>query len=243
MCRWCDPKKTCSVCNETRERQFFSDREWFRIKKDTRDGKCLSCMPPPKAQKGFRTCRMCSKAKDVSEFTMWTVAHGKTKRQPRCNECMQQEDMQKQTLRNRNKTDVQVSTDGTSASQLDMNPHVTVFCSECHSSQPIDMNLFWKRGNRSNRFVRWSCTTDVCSQKNVSLGNWLLCLQNRRTSKIATWMKASRLHDHAARPVHITNTEDIRRVITKLETQTKKRKADKVQMDSESQRKRKKSGT
>ena len=241
MCRWCDPKKTCSVCKETRERQFFSDREWFRIKKDTRDGKCLSCMPPPKAQNGFRRCRMCSKVKEVPEITMWTVAHGKTKRAPSCNERMQKEDMQKETIRNRNQANVQVSNDGTSASQFDMNPHVTVFCSECQSSQSVEMDLFWKKGNRSNRFVRWSCTTDVCRQKQVSLGNWLF-VQNDDSSNIAKWLKMSGLHDCFARPVHITSTEDIRREITKLEMQTTKRKADKVQMESESQRKRKKSG-
>ena len=133
------------------------------MKKDTRDGKCLSCMPPPKAQNGFKRCRMCSKVKEEPEFTMWRVANGRTKRAPSCNECMQKEDMQKETLRNRNQANVQVSNDGTSASQLDMNPHVTIFCPECHSSQPIDMNLFWKKGTHKNRFLRVACASESCS--------------------------------------------------------------------------------
>ena len=49
-------------------------------------------------------------------------------------------------FRNRNNADVQVSQDGTSAHQVDMNPHVTIFCPECHASQSLEMNLFWKKG-------------------------------------------------------------------------------------------------
>ena len=47
------------------------------------------------------------------------------------------------------KADVQVSHDGTSAPQVDMNPHVIIFCPECDASQSLEMNLFWKRGNKA----------------------------------------------------------------------------------------------
>ena len=237
VCCWCDPKKKCSVCSLLRERQHFSDREWLRIKKDTLDGKCLSCMPLPRCANGFRTCRMCSKAKAISEYTMWTMAHGEcTKKKPSCNECMQLGEIEKQAFRNRNKADVQVSHDGISAPQVDMNPHVTIFCPECDASQSLEMNLFWKRGNERHRFVRWSCTTEVCSKKRLSLGNWLR-LKNNHGSQISKWMKATGIYDDHTRPVHITTKEYMKQEELNDRTKSRKRKGERVQIGIESPQK------
>ena len=43
VCKWCNPKKTCSMCKVLLERKHFSDGEWLRMRKHTLDGKCIDC--------------------------------------------------------------------------------------------------------------------------------------------------------------------------------------------------------
>ena len=220
-------------------RQHFSDKEWFRIKKDTLDGKCSSCMPVTRCANGFRTCRMCAKAKALSEYTMWTLAHGAhTKKKQSCNECMQLGDIEKEACRTRNKANVQVSHDGNSAPQVDMNPHVTIFCPECDASQSIEMNSLWKRGNQRNRFLRWSCTNEWCSKKNVSLGNWLR-FQNDSDSKIVTWLKTKGIYEERTRPATINVTEYMERQEGSDRGKQRKRKRESDQSGMERQPKHK----
>ena len=90
VCCWCDPRKVCSVCEKLRDRQYFSDREWLRIKTNTPDGTCIECMPLPRCANGSKRCRICKKEKLHEEFTMWGIARYRTKRQA-CDTCMQQE--------------------------------------------------------------------------------------------------------------------------------------------------------
>ena len=167
---------------------------------------------------------------------MSNIAHGDRSCQKTCNECLKQEEVQKQALRNRNKADVQVSQDGISAPQVDTNPHVTIYCSECDAAQSIEMNLLWKRGSASHRFVRWACTTEVCSKKKLTLGNWLR-FQDDHGSKISKWMKATGIHDDRTRPVHITVKDYMQREELNDRRQTRKRKGERVQIDIESKRK------
>ena len=181
---------------------------------------------------------MCPRAAAPSEFSRWMLAHGDSNRnrnKPICNECMQQDELQKQTMMTRNKANVQASQDGLSAPHVDTNPHVTIFCSECNTAQSIDMNLFWKRGSNSHRFVRCSCTTDVCSQKKVSLGNWLR-FQSDPASKISKWMKATGVYDNRTMPVHLTVKEYMERDELNRE-KTQKINREKVQIEAESNRK------
>lgn len=98
------------------------------------------------------------------------------------------------------------------------------------------MDLLWKRGNKSNRFVRWSCTTEACSRKRSSLGNWLRFPKDH-CSKISTWMKATGIHDDHTRPVHITVKEYMQREELNGRGKTRKRKGETVQIEVERQRK------
>ena len=165
MCRWCHPKKVCSICQILRDRQYYTEREWFRIKADTLDAKCLLCVPMPRCDNGFQRCRKCSQERSTAEFGRWTIAHGPSHKNQWCDACMVEEESQKQDLRRRNKSQVQVSHDGTSAVQHEMNPKVSIFCPDCDAEQCIDMNILWKRGDASHRFVKWSCLTQTCKNK------------------------------------------------------------------------------
>ena len=131
---------------------------------------------------------------------------------------------------------MQVSHDGISAPQVDMNPHVTIFCPECDASQSLEMNLFWKRGNERDRFVRWSCTTAVCSKKRLSLGKWLR-LKNNHGSQISKWMKATGIYDDHTRPVHITTKEYMKQEELNDRTKSRNRKGERVQIGIESPQK------
>ena len=90
---------------------------------------------------------MCQKEKAHSEFTMWKIVHGDraAHHKQSCDECMHKEELERQEMSKRNKANVQVSRDGLSAIQVDMNPKVSIYRPECDAAQSIDMNLFWKK--------------------------------------------------------------------------------------------------
>ena len=87
-----------------------------------------------------------------------------------------------------------------------------------------------------NRFVRWSCTTEECSKKKQSLGNWLR-LKNNHGSHISKWMKATGIYDDHTRPVHITIKEYMKQEELNDRTKSRKRKGERVQIGIESPQK------
>ena len=88
VCRWCNPKKKCSVCKLFRERQHFSDSEWLRITKQTLNGKCVQCVRHRSAI-GSKCCRMCGEEKPDSEFVTWNIKYSaRTHHAQSCNECL-----------------------------------------------------------------------------------------------------------------------------------------------------------
>ena len=78
--------------------------------------------------------------------------------------------------------------------------------------------------------MRWSCTTEVCNKKKVSLGDWLR-LQNDHGSKVSKWMKARGIYDDRTRPVHITAKEFMQREELNDRRQNRKRKGERVQIE------------
>ena len=91
-----------------------------------------------------------------------------------------------------------------------MNPTVTMFCPECNTAQSIDMNLFWNKGSKGSRFVRWSCTFALCKQKRKSVGNWLR-FEFDPSSTISAWLKSKSIYDKCSRPANINVTEYMER--------------------------------
>ena len=204
------PGKKCSVCEKLRDRQYFSDREWLRMKTNTPDGTCIECTPLPRCANGSRRCRLCKTEKLLEAFTMWFVSHGYRSDRQVCDTCMQPEELKKQNMRKRNKADVQVTQDGNSAPHIDMNPRVTMFCPKCNTAQSIEMIEFWNKGSKGSRFVECSCTSEGCKQKRKSLGNWLR-FEFDPSSKISAWLKSKGIYDNCSRPANINVIEYMER--------------------------------
>ena len=103
---------------------------------------------------------------------------------------------------------VQISRDGMSARQPDLNPLVRIFCAKCNFAENIEYNLLWKKGSGKDRFVRWSCKNECCTQKKRSLGNWLRFPVNESkkfaNSEISAWCMKYETHKDKERPVHMT---------------------------------------
>ena len=124
---------------------------------------------------------------------------------------------------------MQVSHDGISASQVELNPkvhiYIYIYCSECLEAQTIEMNALWKQGDKGNRFLRLTCENELCSKKKISLGNWLR-LQDDPNSQVLKWLKARAIHQERTRPAHI-HAEDFIETQVRLEgSRPQKRKRD-----------------
>ena len=114
-------------------------------------------------------------------------------------------------MHDRDKSIIQVSQDGISARQPILNPKVSIFCPQCDAGQEIEMNLFWKRGYGTHRFIEWACENRDCRDahgrphKIRTLGHWLR-FQSDPNSKISTWLKEHEVYKDKERPVTMTST-------------------------------------
>ena len=100
-----------------------------------------------------------------------------------------------------------------------------IYCPACSAPDEIELDLLWKKGPASARFVFWPCSALGCKKrKRASLGKWLR-FANDSSSDISSWLKDTQTFDCEERPLAVTNKMFTQREIVQLNIHKKRKTA------------------